>query len=52
MSMYGIFNLILFAALLGFLFQLSKMGMGLSRRVLVGLVLGSIFGFYLQLVFG
>tara|TARA_S200000501_G_scaffold376256_1_gene430644 strand:+ start:1234 stop:2607 length:1374 start_codon:yes stop_codon:yes gene_type:complete len=50
--MYGIFNLILFAALLGFLFQLSKMGMGLSRRVLVGLVLGSIFGFYLQLVFG
>ena len=52
MSMYGIFNLVLFAALLGFLFQLSKMGMGLSRRVLVGLVLGSIFGFYLQLVFG
>lgn len=52
MSMYGIFNLILFAALLGFLFQLSKMEMGLSRRVLVGLVLGSIFGFYLQLVFG
>lgn len=52
MSMYGIFNLVLFAALLGFLFQLSKMEMGLSRRVLVGLVLGSIFGFYLQLVFG
>jgi len=50
--MYGIFNLVLFAALLGFLFQLSKMEMGLSRRVLVGLVLGSIFGFYLQLVFG
>ena len=52
MSMYGIFNLVLFAALLGFLFQLSKMEMGLSHRVLVGLVLGSIFGFYLQLVFG
>jgi len=52
MSMYGIFNLVLFAALLGFLFQLAKMEMGLSRRVLVGLVLGSIFGFYLQLVFG
>lgn len=52
MSMYGIFNLVLFTALLGFLFQLSKMEMGLSRRVLVGLVLGSIFGFYLQLVFG
>jgi L-cystine uptake protein TcyP (sodium:dicarboxylate symporter family) len=50
--MYGIFNLVLFAALLGFLFQLSKMEMGLSRRVLVGLVLGCIFGFYLQLVFG
>ena len=52
MSMYGIFNLVIFAALLSILFQLSKREMGLSRRVLIGLMLGSIFGFYLQLVVG
>ena len=52
MSMYGIFNLVVFAALLSFLFQLAKKELGLSRRVLIGLMLGSIFGFYLQLVVG
>ena len=52
MSMYGIFNLVIFAALLCFLFQLAKKELGLSRRVLIGLMLGSIFGFYLQLVVG
>ena len=52
MSMYGIFNLVIFAALLGFLFQLAKKELGLSRRVLIGLMLGSTFGFYLQLVVG
>ncbi|MCY4264595.1 MAG: cation:dicarboxylase symporter family transporter [Gammaproteobacteria bacterium] len=52
MSMYAIINLILFAALLSFLFQLTKLQWGLSRRVLAGLVAGSVFGFYLQLVFG
>ena len=52
MSMYGIFNLVIFAALLSILFQLSKRELGLSRRVLIGLMLGSIFGFYLQLVVG
>lgn len=52
MSMYAIVNLVLFTALLSFLFQLTKMEMSLSRRVLAGLVAGSLFGFYLQLVFG
>ena len=52
MSIYGIFNLVVFAALLSFLFQLAKKELGLSRRVLIGLMLGSIFGFYLQLVVG
>ena len=41
MSMYGIFNLVIFAALLSILFQLSKREMGLSRRVLIGLMLGA-----------
>ena len=31
MSMYGIFNLVVFAALLSFLFQLAKKELGLSR---------------------
>ena len=52
MSMYTIINLVLFAALLSFLFQLTKMELSLSRRVLAGLVAGSVFGFYLQFVFG
>lgn len=52
MSMYAIVNLVLFTALMSFLFQLTKMEMSLSRRVLAGLVAGSLFGFYLQLVFG
>ncbi len=52
MSMYGIFNLAVFAALLSFLVQLSKKELGLSRRVLIGLMLGSIFGFYLQIIVG
>ena len=52
MSIYGIFNLVVFAALLSFLFQLAQKELGLSRRVLIGLMLGSIFGFYLQLVVG
>jgi len=48
----AIFNLALFAALIGFLYQLWRRGMGLSRRVLIGLVAGTVYGFYLQLVFG
>jgi len=52
MSAMAIFNLVLFAALIGFLYQLWRRGMGLSRRVLIGLVAGTVYGFYLQLVFG
>ena len=52
MSMYAIINLVLFTALLSFLYQLTKLEMSLSRRVLAGLVAGSLFGFYLQIVFG
>ena len=52
MSMYAIINLVLFAALLSFLYQLTKTEAGLSRRVLAGLVAGTVLGFYLQFVFG
>jgi uncharacterized protein len=52
MSAATILNLVLFAALIALLFQLGKIKMGLSRRVLIGLVAGTVFGFYLQGVFG
>lgn len=52
MSMIAIINLMLFAALLGGLFQLTKTSFSLSRRVLAGLIAGSLFGFYLQAVYG
>ena len=52
MSALAILNLIFFAALLSFLYQLTKNDTSLSRRVLTGLVAGSLFGFYLQIVFG
>ena len=52
MSALAILNLILFAALLSFLYQRTKNDTSLSRRVLTGLVAGTLFGFYLQIVFG
>lgn len=52
MNMLAIVNLVIFAALLSFLFQMAKRDMSLSRRTLLGLVIGSIFGFYLQIAFG
>ena len=52
MSALAILNLIFFAALLSFLYQLTKNDTSLSRRVLTGLVAGTVFGFYLQIVFG
>jgi L-cystine uptake protein TcyP (sodium:dicarboxylate symporter family) len=52
MTAFAIVNLVLFAALISFLYQLSNKDVGLSRRVLMGLVAGTIFGFYLQGAFG
>ncbi|MCH2356741.1 MAG: cation:dicarboxylase symporter family transporter, partial [Pseudomonadales bacterium] len=52
MTTFAIINLVVFTALLSFLFQLAKKEVGLSRRVLAGLVAGTLFGFYLQGVFG
>ena len=52
MSALAILNLIFFAALLSFLYQRTKNDTSLSRRVLTGLVAGTVFGFYLQIVFG
>jgi len=52
MSVYTIVNLVLFTALVSLLFQLAKRETSLSRRVLAGLIAGSIFGFYLQFAFG
>ncbi|HIN90483.1 MAG TPA: cation:dicarboxylase symporter family transporter, partial [Porticoccaceae bacterium] len=52
MTTFAIVNLVVFAALLSLLFQLANKKVGLSRRVLAGLVAGTLFGFYLQGVFG
>ncbi len=52
MAIGAIINLILFGALLSLLYQFSKNEvMPLSRRVFIGLVGGTVFGFYLQFVF-
>ena len=52
MSPFFILNLIIFTALFFMLVWLGKGESSLSRRVLIGLLAGSLFGFYLQLVFG
>ena len=52
MSFLTIFNLVIFAGLLSFIFQLSKREIGLSKLVLLGLVIGTVFGAYLQIFFG
>ncbi len=52
MSSMTMFNLVVFAALLGFLFHLTRRELSLSRRVLIGLLAGCGYGFYLQFVFG
>lgn len=53
MSAMAIVNLILFAALLGALYQLTRSdNFTLGRRVFAGLVVGTLFGFYLQGIFG
>ena len=52
MSFLTIFNLVIFVGLLSFIFQLSKREIGLSKLVLLGLVIGTVFGAYLQIFFG
>jgi L-cystine uptake protein TcyP (sodium:dicarboxylate symporter family) len=52
MTTFTLLNLVFFALLCGALYQLAKRETGLSRRVLVGLIAGTGFGFYLQLVHG
>ena len=53
MPIIAIVNLILFTALVSLLYQFAKNeAFTLSRRVFMGLVGGSIFGLYLQTVFG
>lgn len=53
MPMIAIVNLILFVALLVLLYQFAKHeAFSLSRRVFLGLIGGSVFGLYLQAVFG
>ncbi len=52
MSAFSVINLILFTGLLSLLFQFARNEIGLSRRVLIGLVAGTLFGFYLQFAYG
>lgn len=48
----ALLNLFFFVVLLYVLHRLGRWQSGLSRRVLAGLVLGTLFGIYLQFVFG
>jgi len=52
MTTFAIVNLVLFTALISLLYQLAGKQIGLSKRVLIGLVAGSLFGFYLQAAYG
>ncbi len=52
MSLYSILNLLAFAGLLYTVFHVGRTQTSLSRRVFTGLVLGLVFGFALQLLYG
>lgn len=52
MNLLAIMNLVIFAGLLSLLYQLTRNeNFTLSRRVFAGLISGTLFGLYLQLVF-
>lgn len=51
MTLATIANLLIFVAILSFLFNLSRNDIGLSRRVLIGLVTGAFFGLFLQVAY-
>lgn len=52
MSPYSLLNLGIFCLLLYVVYMSSKNSTSLSRRVFTGMVLGLLFGFFLQLVYG
>lgn len=52
MSFLNLSGLIIFAALLAFLYWLRRPGISLARQVLIALILGVAFGFFLQLLHG
>ena len=52
MSFLTVVNLVIFTGLLSFIFQLNKRKMSLSKQVLLGLLIGTLFGAYLQIFFG
>ena len=52
MSPSVIFNLLIFVAGLFALWQLSRRETSLARRVFIGLVAGTMFGFFLQVLYG
>ena len=52
MSFLTIVNLVIFTGLLSFIFQLNKKKMSLSKQVLLGLLIGTLFGAYIQIFFG
>lgn len=52
MTLATIANLLIFIAILSFLFQLGRQNIGLSRRVLAGLVAGAVLGLFLQVAYG
>jgi len=52
MDLFVILNLLLILAAIALLFWLSRRDVSLSRRVLVGLVLGATTGLLLQLIYG
>ena len=52
MSFLTIVNLVIFTGLLSFIYQLNKKKMSLSKQVLLGLLIGTIFGAYLHIFFG
>ena len=52
MELYTALNLVVFCALLFLIYRLSSKSQSLSRRVFTGLVLGLVYGFALQLLYG
>lgn len=52
MNFTVILNLLLFIGLCYLLWRVRRYGLSLSRQVLIGLILGALFGLYLQLAFG